>query len=228
MEREIINFISSPTGIFFIVLNPTLAILLAFGGIFVLRSLGKTLESNSKANALVLAQSSELANTANEALKELTRNMAVTIETTEKAVTIHNQESALRHQQELDIQKTIADTLSRQTTSLDTQSKTIQRQTELMSSQVTIMNDMSDSEAKTRETIETKIAPSIEVLRVMMTQLLQRFENYRPEEVMQALVIIQATLDNLTLLVKNQSSQPIPEVDKPAAPSGDNPPPQAG
>jgi len=97
-----------------------------------------------------------------------------------------------------------------------------------MSSQVTIMNDMSDSEAKTRETIETKIAPSIEVLRVMMTQLLQRFENYRPEEVMQALVIIQATLDNLTLLVKNQSSQPIPEVDKPAAPSGDNPPPQAG
>jgi Rad3-related DNA helicase len=204
MQSEIIEFLSSPVGVFFVASNVLLALVMAISGLFVLKNSSKTLESNSEATLLVIQQASKLADTANAALRELSINMVATIEETRLAITRHDGEADERHKQELIIQQQIADTLSRQTDALNMQSETINRQTELMSSQVAIMQDMSSSDQRVSETIETRIAPSIEALRKMMDQLMQRFENFSPEEIKQTLDTINQQLVELTALIERK------------------------
>lgn len=209
MEKDLLDFISSPPGIFLIALNSVLVAVIAITNFFALRSNGKTMEANSKAYLLVIEQASKLVDTANAALREMGASVAATIEATEKAVSFHNQESDIRHQQGLDIQKNIAETLNRQTLALDVQSNTIKQQAETMSSQVSIMQDMSDADrkasesiGKTSETIETRIAPTLEELRGMVIRLLDKLEKFSPEELMSNLGAIQNKLESLASLIE--------------------------
>lgn len=204
MGMDVLQFLSSPAGLFLVVLNSVLATVIAITGFFVLRNAGLTLRQNSEANSLVVQQASKLADTANDALRELTKNIATTIESTQRAVTSHNTDSAERHRHELSIQQQIADTLANQTEALNTQSETIKRQTALMSSQVSIMQDMSKSDQHISETIETRIAPEIEALRRMMQELVAKFENFSPDELKATLGTISQTLDHLVAIVERE------------------------
>jgi hypothetical protein len=233
MGTDILQFMSSPAGIFLVALNSITLVFVAVTGFFVMRSAGRTLQVNSEANLMVIQQASKLSDTANTALNELTKRVGDTVVATQTAVTQHNDAAGTRHTAELKIQQQIADMLSRQTDALHVQSETIKRQTELMSSQVSIMQDMSESDSRVSETIETRIAPQIEALRQMLEQLLTRFENFSPDEIRTTLGTIQQSLDDLKDIMSRKDEPDVKNiesdaVDRPALPGGAVPEPGAG
>jgi hypothetical protein len=137
------------------------SILLVFIGRTNAKAMNQIVEANaqvSKSNQQVLDIATEQTKTANRALELVVTKVAEKTDSSLDAITEHNLSAQKRHEEVEVFLKTMADTQA-------TQSQTINQQTELMTSQTSIMQDMSRADMSIKTAIDTQVIPILEELR---------------------------------------------------------------
>lgn len=139
------------------VLAITNTLLLYLVGRSFTRAMGQITDANrlvSEGSSKVLEAALSQTKTANVALDQLTSGVVKKTDDSLDAITEHNLGAKQRHEQIITIQQGIADTQA--------------KQTELMNSQASIMQDMSQADVRTAAMLETKIAPTLDEIKASL------------------------------------------------------------
>jgi hypothetical protein len=240
MDPDITALLNNPSFQLLAISNVLIVLLVGVGCFIILRQIVRANDRLSEGSSKLLDSAINQANVANTATNQLSSKVVEQVGDVLDAITEHDLAAQQRHEQNAVFQQTIADTLKTSTETLKTVSDNLSelsittgKQTELESSLVSIMEDLSQADINMHATIETKIAPALDDIKSTMESLVNRLEamtttgSQEKTEIVETLREMKAAFDRYSSLLEQQNKPaepaPNPTVNIPITISGTSP-----